>query len=77
MGLTTKEKFLKGEELTSDEIRELDDVDKCRYVCDMYFSEGFNAHMITVKLNELLPGNEYSPMEVRDWLVEFYGEPGL
>ena len=72
---TAQEKFIEGTKLTSEELKSLDDVDKCRYVVSTYFKTGFNASDVTGKLNELLPGCHYNPIEVYDWLKDFYGEP--
>jgi hypothetical protein len=73
-----KQKFLAGKELSSKEILELSMVDRCRYVVGYYFHSGFSAGEVAQKLNELHPDGDvghYTPMEVHEALVEFYGKP--
>lgn len=56
-------------------LKEMSDLDKCRYIVGVYFKNGFNAQMVCNKLNELLPDCYYTPIEVYDWLKQIYGQP--
>ena len=76
MNAATKKFCGGGDLLIEDELKALADVDKCRYVVDAYFKNGFSSNEVATKLNELLPVCSYSPIEVHAWLSEFYGPPG-
>lgn len=77
--MTAQDKFRQGADMTPEEIVQLELVDRCRYVVNKFFKKGFSAGEVTQKLNELLPAasvGEYTPMEVHEALVQFYGAPG-
>lgn len=72
-----QDKFRRGLDMTYDELCQLEMVDRCRYVVTKYFPNGFSAGEVASKLNSLHPQPDlhYTPMEVHEALVQFYGQP--
>lgn len=74
--MNPQEKFRYGKDLSPNELMGIPLIDRCRYVVDKYFKNGFSAGEVHSKLVELNNLHElFTPMEVHNALVEFYGRP--